>query len=234
MLAPTHAEPGCKLYELYESDSKGRFYLDKAWENQAALDQHVATPHFKRLEQTGGELVKESFERKKDSYRRRRGVTSQGPKAESGLNPCPSLAAEPASVSRQRHWTLCRIGILRRIGAYTFWVMMFIHRRLVRLAPRTRVRQSTFRKARSRYDQAKYPLVRQPAPSAQKMRPVRSGAGSVSYVLVIVCLLSELYLNGLEQVVVDNGRLFPPQDLTLEGNLRDSAYLRDRDGQSQH
>ena len=27
MLAPTHAEPGCKLYELYESDPKGRFYL---------------------------------------------------------------------------------------------------------------------------------------------------------------------------------------------------------------
>lgn len=25
MLAPTRAEPGCKLYELYESDSRGRF-----------------------------------------------------------------------------------------------------------------------------------------------------------------------------------------------------------------
>ena len=62
MLAPTNAEPGCKLYELYESDPRGRFYLDEAWESQAALDQHMATPHFKRLEQTGGELVKEPFE----------------------------------------------------------------------------------------------------------------------------------------------------------------------------
>ena len=62
MLAPTHAEPGCKLYELYESDPKGRFYLYETWESQAALDQHMATPHFKRLEQTGGELVKEPFE----------------------------------------------------------------------------------------------------------------------------------------------------------------------------
>jgi quinol monooxygenase YgiN len=62
MLAPTHAEPRCKLYELYESDPKGRFYLYETWESQAALDQHMATPHFKRLEQTGGELVKEPFE----------------------------------------------------------------------------------------------------------------------------------------------------------------------------
>jgi quinol monooxygenase YgiN len=50
------------LYELYESDPKGRFYLYETWESQAALDQHMATPHFKRLEQTGGELVKEPFE----------------------------------------------------------------------------------------------------------------------------------------------------------------------------
>ena len=62
MLAPTHAEPGCKLYELYESDARGRFYLDEVWESQAALDQHMATLHFKRLEQTGGELVQEPFE----------------------------------------------------------------------------------------------------------------------------------------------------------------------------
>ena len=62
MLAPTHAEPGCKRYELYESDAKGRFYLYETWESQAALDQHMATPHFKRLKQTGAELVKEPFE----------------------------------------------------------------------------------------------------------------------------------------------------------------------------
>jgi quinol monooxygenase YgiN len=62
MLAPTHAEPGCKRYELYESGSRGRFFLYETWESQAALDQHMATPHFKRLEQTGGELVREPFE----------------------------------------------------------------------------------------------------------------------------------------------------------------------------
>ena len=62
MLIPTRAESGCELYELYESDSRGRFYLNETWESQAALDRHLATPHFKRLEQTGRELVRESFE----------------------------------------------------------------------------------------------------------------------------------------------------------------------------
>ena len=62
LLAPTHAEPGCKRYELYESDATGRFYLYETWESQAALDQHMASPHFKRLKQTGGELVREPFE----------------------------------------------------------------------------------------------------------------------------------------------------------------------------
>lgn len=62
MLAPTRAEPGCKLYELYESNSTGRFYFYEAWESPAALDQHAATPHFKHLEQTVGDLVRELFE----------------------------------------------------------------------------------------------------------------------------------------------------------------------------
>jgi quinol monooxygenase YgiN len=62
MLAPTRAESGCKLYELYESNSKGRFYIYEIYETQAALDQHAASPHFKHLEQTVGELLQEPFE----------------------------------------------------------------------------------------------------------------------------------------------------------------------------
>src|SRR6201987_6477468 len=62
MLAPTHAEPGCKAYELYESNSKGRFYIYEIYESQAALDQHAASPHFKHLQQTVGELLQEPFE----------------------------------------------------------------------------------------------------------------------------------------------------------------------------
>ncbi len=62
MLTPTRAEPGCRFYELYESGSIGRFYFYETWESQAALDQHVATPYFKHLEQSIGELVAEPFE----------------------------------------------------------------------------------------------------------------------------------------------------------------------------
>jgi quinol monooxygenase YgiN len=62
MLAPTRAEQGCKSYELYESDSPGRFYFDETWENQPALDKHIATPHFKYLEKAIGELLEEPFE----------------------------------------------------------------------------------------------------------------------------------------------------------------------------
>jgi quinol monooxygenase YgiN len=62
MLAPTGAELGCKLYELYESNSKGRFYIYEIYESQATLDQHAASSHFKHLEQTVGELLQEPFE----------------------------------------------------------------------------------------------------------------------------------------------------------------------------
>ena len=62
MLVPTRTESGCESYELYESDSWGRFYLNETWESQAALDRHMATPHFERLKKTGAELVREPFE----------------------------------------------------------------------------------------------------------------------------------------------------------------------------
>ena len=62
MLVPTRTEEGCISYELYESDSRGRFYFDEAWESQAALDKHTATPHFKHLEQKIAELIEGPFE----------------------------------------------------------------------------------------------------------------------------------------------------------------------------
>jgi len=62
MLAPTRAESGCNVYELQESNSKGRFYFYEIWGSQAALDQHAASAHFKHLEQAIGELIQEPFE----------------------------------------------------------------------------------------------------------------------------------------------------------------------------
>jgi quinol monooxygenase YgiN len=62
MLAPTRGEAGCKLYELYESESKGRFYFHETWVSQTALDQHAASPHYRHLQQALVELVQEPFE----------------------------------------------------------------------------------------------------------------------------------------------------------------------------
>lgn len=62
MLAPTRAESGCRLYELYESSSEGLFYFYEIWESQAALDRHASSPHFKQLEQAVGELLQKPFE----------------------------------------------------------------------------------------------------------------------------------------------------------------------------
>jgi quinol monooxygenase YgiN len=62
MLVPTRGEQGCKSYELYESDSTGRFYFDETWESEAELDKHIATPHFKYLEEAIGKLLEEPFE----------------------------------------------------------------------------------------------------------------------------------------------------------------------------
>src|SRR5260370_36138664 len=62
MLVPTRAEQGCKSYELYESDSTGRFYFDETWAGEEALDKHTTTRHSKHLEQAIGELLKEPFE----------------------------------------------------------------------------------------------------------------------------------------------------------------------------
>lgn len=62
MLIPTRAEPGCISYDLWESNSKGHFYLWETWKSQSALDQHVATPHFQRLKRESGKSLKEPFE----------------------------------------------------------------------------------------------------------------------------------------------------------------------------
>jgi quinol monooxygenase YgiN len=62
MLVPTRSEPGCELYELYESDAGGCFYFYERWQSQAALDRHITTPHFEHLKQNVGELLREPFE----------------------------------------------------------------------------------------------------------------------------------------------------------------------------
>jgi quinol monooxygenase YgiN len=62
MLAPTRAEKGCRLYELYESNTRGLFYFYEKWESQGALDRHTQTPHYKQLEQNVCDLLEGAFE----------------------------------------------------------------------------------------------------------------------------------------------------------------------------
>jgi quinol monooxygenase YgiN len=47
LVAPSRSEPGCLCYNLHESkDEPGLFLFYEQWASQAALDTHMATPHF--------------------------------------------------------------------------------------------------------------------------------------------------------------------------------------------
>jgi len=50
MIALTKLEKGCIAYDLYESaDGSGDIVMIELWEDQAMLDDHMASEHFKRL-----------------------------------------------------------------------------------------------------------------------------------------------------------------------------------------
>jgi len=49
MVAPTHAEPGCLIYDLYESESPGTFFFYELWASRRDLVRHAASSHFERL-----------------------------------------------------------------------------------------------------------------------------------------------------------------------------------------
>lgn len=62
VLAQTHAEPGCRMYELYASDAPGRFYFYELWKDKDALDKHAASPHFQKLTKTIAGLLDKELE----------------------------------------------------------------------------------------------------------------------------------------------------------------------------
>ncbi len=46
LIAPTHAEDGCQLYALHESqESRGTFFFVERWQSRAHLDAHLANTH---------------------------------------------------------------------------------------------------------------------------------------------------------------------------------------------
>lgn len=50
LVAKTRLEPGCISYELCQDrKDSGHFVFIEAWQDEAALDAHVASEHFQRL-----------------------------------------------------------------------------------------------------------------------------------------------------------------------------------------
>jgi quinol monooxygenase YgiN len=50
LIAPSRAEPGCVSYELHgDPENPGKFMFQECFRGQAALDEHLATPHFQQF-----------------------------------------------------------------------------------------------------------------------------------------------------------------------------------------
>ena len=62
MLSPTRAEEGCNFYRLFEAHEPGRFYFYELWTSETALNRHVASVHFKQLENKLKDVLREPFE----------------------------------------------------------------------------------------------------------------------------------------------------------------------------
>ncbi|MDQ7988082.1 MAG: putative quinol monooxygenase [Candidatus Dactylopiibacterium sp.] len=60
LLLPTRAEPGCVDYALFQlTDEPDTFYVRESWRGQAALDAHVALPHFQAFAKNMDALLAE-------------------------------------------------------------------------------------------------------------------------------------------------------------------------------
>jgi quinol monooxygenase YgiN len=50
LIAPTRGESGCLAYELHrDPEHSGKFMFFEKFKSQAALDEHVASRHFKKF-----------------------------------------------------------------------------------------------------------------------------------------------------------------------------------------
>ena len=50
LVAPTRSEAGCLAYELHrDPQNPGKFMFYERFRSQAALDEHLASPHFKNF-----------------------------------------------------------------------------------------------------------------------------------------------------------------------------------------
>lgn len=60
LVRDTHTEAGCFEYTLHRSlDNANHFWMYEVWQSQAALDAHMASPHFNAFVTASEELVKQ-------------------------------------------------------------------------------------------------------------------------------------------------------------------------------
>jgi quinol monooxygenase YgiN len=58
MVKPSQGEAGCQKYILHRVPGDTRtFWFVEEWKDQAALDEHNQTPHYKRLKERTADLV---------------------------------------------------------------------------------------------------------------------------------------------------------------------------------
>jgi quinol monooxygenase YgiN len=62
MLSPTRAEDGCSFYRLFEPREPGLFYFYELWRDEAALNAHVGSVHFKEMQRKLKDLLLEPLE----------------------------------------------------------------------------------------------------------------------------------------------------------------------------
>ncbi|HEY0256051.1 MAG TPA: putative quinol monooxygenase [Candidatus Methylacidiphilales bacterium] len=51
MVDPTHAEQGCLIYDLYETEKAGKFYFYELWATRRDLRRHASSLHFQRMQE---------------------------------------------------------------------------------------------------------------------------------------------------------------------------------------
>jgi quinol monooxygenase YgiN len=62
LVGPSRKDQGCLSYDLHQSlDDPAVFFFYETWESKAALDQHMAAPHFTAYREKSKDLV-ESME----------------------------------------------------------------------------------------------------------------------------------------------------------------------------
>ena len=57
MCAPSRAESGCVVYDLYRSTKNGTFHFFEIWKTQADIEAHREEPHFKNFRAALGDLT---------------------------------------------------------------------------------------------------------------------------------------------------------------------------------